>query len=198
MLTALVEFPTVLFAVPLAMLTATWAAVGAGWVRVDAIDGGLGLLDRDHDGYPDGLRPVGRFAGYGRVPVLVLLTLVMLPATVASAVGYSLAPEAGGRVALGALALGLVVARIGARALQRRFRRPPPTPDERVVGRMATLVSDRVDAAFGEAEVNLGDHVRRLDVRCDLPTTLGRGGQVKIVAYDADRAAWRVEPAEGA
>jgi hypothetical protein len=192
----LAEFPTLLFAVPLLMVAATWMVVGAGWMRVDAIDGGLGLLDRDHDGYPDGLRPVGRFAGYGRVPLLVLLTLVVVPATVASALGSAVAPEAGGRVALGALALGLLVARVGARALQPRFRRPPPPPEEHVIGRVATLVSDRVDAAFGEAEVALGDHARRLDVRCDMPTGLGRGDRVRVLGYDADRAAWLVRPDE--
>lgn len=194
MLTPLVDFPTILFAVPLGVLAVYWVAVLAGWLSLDDIDAGLGLLDRNHDGYPDGLEPVGRFAGYGRVPVVVLLTLVAVPATLTSAVGAALAPEAGGRVAAVSLLVGLVVARLGARALQPVFRREPPLHGERVVGRPCTITSDRVDAAFGEADVDLGDHLRRLDVRCDAANTLGPGGRARVVAFDADRAVWLVTP----
>lgn len=63
-----------------------------------------------------------------------------------------------------------------------------------LIGKVCLLTTGRVDASFGQAELDDGGAGLLVQVRCDMANGLKRGSQALIVAYDQEREAFLVEP----
>jgi hypothetical protein len=181
----------------------------------DAGDGGDGGDGHDgHDGGDsDGIRHGGGFAallsalGLRSAPLTVVISLIVFYSWIALIVGMNAGgPQLARVVPLWALnTLLVVLAMIIAIALASftsrpmgRFFIPHQAPRRAsLVGKRCTVMTGHVDGDFGQAEVADGGAGLLVQVRCDRPSELSRGGQAMIVAYDAKREAFLIEPVWG-
>lgn len=130
------------------------------------------------------------FAGWGWIASFVISWAArhplvgVLPAAVVS---Y------GGLVA--AVIVGFVGARISSRPLAPFFQTQPARQRSSIVGEVAEVTTDRVDARFGQARLMAGGDDLLIQVRCDRADNgLSRGRQALIVGFDDRRDAFVVEP----
>ena len=91
------------------------------------------------------------------------------------------------------LALGVVATSIALRPLNKAMRAGLGARRHQLIGRTCTIRTNRVDAAFGQAEVDDGAMI--IDVRTLDPTVeLTHGARALIFNYDGDREVFLVSP----
>jgi hypothetical protein len=186
-LATILAFPTVVFTALLALVTLYWLLVVVGALDLDVLD-----ADLDVDGAGEGgLSAALSAAGLGGVPVTIVLSLVVLFAWVLSATGAGVVTRAfgqpgalgGAAVALAALGLAVAATAIVARPLRRLFDAPRALENRRLVGRVCTITTQRVDGRFGQAEIADGGAGLLVPVRCTEPNDLTRGSAALIFDY---------------
>lgn len=143
--------------------------------------------------------------GFGGVPVTVSVSCVVFISWVLSlAVARPLAAllEAlpgvlvhGGLATL-CLVAGLVLGGFAVRPLKPLFAVQQAPRRAELVGRVCHIASGRVDGRFGHATFEDGGAGLILNVVCDKDNQLKRGEQALILAYDAARDAYEVEPVD--
>jgi hypothetical protein len=161
--------------------------------------------DAHHDLDLDGhlVTDVAAFFGFGRAPVIVVLSLFTLGGWVTSLAGLAfldagLGLDAGAVSRAGELALSLLAAtassRLGARALAPVFVHERPTRHQHVIGQECVVATGRVDGGFGQADLYTTGSALRVEVRCDDASALRQGDRALVAYFDADRGAYVVEP----
>lgn len=175
-----------------------------------AIEGGIepGLeVDLDADLDADGSSGHGRgwvrLLGFGEVPVILVLSLIVGFGWIASFTGSRLftgltwftAGSAGAiaLIALVSLAVSLALTVLAVTPLRRLMHFTPATELRQLVGRTARVTTLRVDGRFGQAEVedDVGAPIL-IQARSDVPNEFTRGDLVALASYDPEREAFVV------
>lgn len=223
-LAEILAFPTVIFTVLLALALVYWAVVLLGLLDIDvldptgaveAVDGALesaggevgDAADPDAGGIARGLQALG----LAQVPLTMSLSILVLFCWVLSFLGMRLlrgvAPATWLQARFGEVALGIAIGGVAALAafyltlLALRPLRPVfalhNAPLRRsFVGKVCVVTSSRVDAEFGQAEIDDGGAGLRVDVRCPEANELTRGSKALVYEYDAKREVYNISPAE--
>jgi hypothetical protein len=202
-------------------LDLTGGAEGLDGVADAAVDGvAEAALDGVADGVLDGAADAGTEAAVeavgdtsllasalrlGRVPVTIQLSLFAVWGWLfAFGAGWSLRhPLAGvlpgwlgaGLGLAGATAAAFVLAGVTSRPLEPLFKSHHGRRRDSLLGETAEVTTSRVDRRFGQGRVVLGGDEHVVQIRNDSPDNgLTRGARALLVAFDADREAWVVEP----
>ena len=165
------------------------------------LDGADGLLDGGGDAVvtPESLEDPS-----GIVPTSIKLSLFVLFGWIFSFVGMIVAPQVtvftlGGFGLILAVAAVSVVLAFGAtamavRPLSRLLVIPHATTRGELVGRVCTIMTQRVDESFGQAEVVVDSVPLLVQVRSNEPDTFRRGRKALIFQYDPIQEIFRVTP----
>jgi hypothetical protein len=142
--------------------------------------------------------------GFHRVPLTVSISFIVFFGWLLCYLGMDLlAPLLAGSlpsaaistgVGVGALFISLPPASVVARPLAPLFHIHKASTRRSFIGQECELLTGRVDARFGQAEIKDGGADLTVQVRCDHDNTLSKGGKALIVSYDEDREAFIVEP----
>jgi hypothetical protein len=157
---------------------------------------------------PSGVTGVLHALGIHGVPLTVSLSLVILISWALTALGVhllrSLLPGLGeaagvtGLVAVAALAAAVFVSSRLVRPLRPAFATVGAPQRAQLVGRLCTVLSARVDATTGRAEIDDGAAGLLVEVRCFEDNNLTRGVQALVFDYDRQAEVFHVVPAERA
>jgi hypothetical protein len=143
--------------------------------------------------------------GFGGVPVTVSVSFVvfiswLLSLTFAhpakAALGALPGALVSGSLAALCLAVGLLLAGLAVRPLRPMFAVQQAPRRSELMGRVCVIASGRVDGKFGHATFEDGGAGLLLNVVCDKGNELKRGEKALILAYDATRDAYEVEPVD--
>jgi hypothetical protein len=215
-LAAILAFPTVLFTIPLGVVVGYWLTVIVGAVGIDVLDGGgLDALEGGVKGAVEGGAKAaleghshGSFLdvlGFGGVPTTVSVSFVVFLSWLLSlAVGRPLQAMLGelpgalvtGGLATLCLAVGGMLAGLAVRPLRPLFAVQQAPRRSELMGRVCLVASGRVDGRFGHATFEDGGAGLILNIVCDKANALKRGEKALILAYDATRDAYEVEPVD--
>lgn len=102
----------------------------------------------------------------------------------------------GALVGVLAIAAGLVASIVAVRPLRRVFSTPGARGRASFVGSVCRVATGRVDADFGQAEVDDGGAGLLVQVRCSEENQLRRGSHALIFDYDSAREVFKVVPLE--
>ncbi len=193
------SFPTVIFTVLLAAVLLFWivtSLIGIG----EALD-----LEFDvADDLPDtGLGNALSFLGFAGLPMMLVATAVLLFAWATSTL-LSLAIDGASDVVFAilaaavtiiAFAVGVMAAMFFLRPLHRLMDDKLAPKRRDFVGRICQVTTLRVDAAFGQAEVNDPDGGSLLvQVRCDIANQLTAGSHALIIDLDDEAEVFQISP----
>ncbi|SOD65102.1 hypothetical protein SAMN06297387_12099 [Streptomyces zhaozhouensis] len=184
------EFPAVVFSIPLAVVLLYWLFALAFGVGAGAVDAA--------DGVADGGGGFGWF-GLGGVPLAVPLSLLTALAWFASMAGGELIDDEVGRALVppAALVLGWAGAWLAVRPLRRLFEPESGLYHRDFVGRVCEVRTSRVTASFGQAEVTADDGgTAVVQIRAEGPEAaeLAAGRRALIYGYEADGGFFWVAP----
>lgn len=204
---AMLDFPTVLFTIPLGVVLFYWLLVIVGALGIDVLDG-----DADAGGDLDGFGGEGLVAEalvalkLSAVPVTIALSFVTLWAWVLSLLGMHWfgAPDAegfpswltGAIVFVASLVSGVLLASMSVRPLAPLFVSHGAPTRRMLEGRLCTVSSGRVNASFGQASLDDGGAGLILSVFCETPNQLKAGDHAIVVRYDPHKDAYEVIPAD--
>ena len=142
--------------------------------------------------------------GFHRVPLTVSISFIVFFGWLLCYLGMDLlAPLVAGSlpsaaistgVGVGALLISLPPASVVARPLAPLFHIHKASSRRAFIGQECELLTGRVDARFGQAEIKDGGADLTVQVRCDHDNALSKGGKALVVSYDEDREAFIVEP----
>lgn len=225
LMSASLQFPTVVFTIALGIALVYWLFVLLGALDLDLLGGGhhdfdvggghdVGDVGGGHDagGAHDGADADGDgdggdsssggvwgALGLGKVPLTISLSLIILVAWVTSLLGahYVLGEAAPWRAILLpiALILALPIAALLARPLAPVFQVKEGKTNADYIGHVCVITTNTVDATFGFATIQDGASHVQISVRCDKPGKLVRGDKALVIEFDPDRRIFVVEPA---
>lgn len=142
--------------------------------------------------------------GFGRVPVMVLVTLFVFTAWCVSFLSSWLVGPIGGSALViaslmaailgGSTMAGLVAAAMVSRPLSPLFRTGKSRERSSLIGETVELTTGRVDGRFGQGNVSVSDADLLVQIRCDRDNELRRGDSALIISFDKKRDAFVVEP----
>jgi hypothetical protein len=168
----------------------------------DAGDGDAG--DHGGDGHHGhGLGALLSALGLRKAPVTVVFSLIVFFAWALTIIGstYLGAPLArlpgwlgNTLLVVAALVLAMLAASLASRPLGRVFVTHQAPSRRTLVGRTCVITTGSVSGEFGQASVEDGMAGMVVQVRCDRENPLKRGDRARLVAYDAKREAFLVEP----
>ena len=186
-LTAILQFPTVIFTILLGVVAAYWVFVLLGALDLDILDD-VGEVDSDLDGEPDGVAGVLQTLGLGGVPITLVISLLVLGSWVFCIVtmrflGDGTAGWIAAGAAVGAFALSVPVTAAAVRPMRRLFVTHPAIENRSLVGRICTVTTGRVDEGFGQAEIDDGGAGLLVQVRYLGPGRLARGDKALVFDY---------------
>lgn len=220
-LQAIIAFPTVLFTVPLGFALLYWGFVIVGAADVDLLGGADGATEGLAEGAAEGLAEgaaegVAESGGEtGLAWVLSVLRLRKAPVTVTMSLFFFWAwmisvfanraawNLLGGElpgfavstlVFLIAFAGSLVATSTSIRPMESLFQTGRVRGGRALVGRTCTVRSGRVDATFGQAEIEDGGAGILVNVRCPNDNDLKKGREALIIDYEPGRDVYVVEP----
>jgi len=183
--------PTLPLTVLLVGLVIYWiaSALGISWTDGDT-DG-----DADGDGAWGGLLA---FLNVGRVPIMIVLTVLTLAMWVLSMLGNHF--FAGGSLLIGfallvpAFVLGCVITRYATAPFGKvlALLQPDGEPPLQHVGMVCTVTTAQVTARYGQASIETPGSPLIVQVRTHAGETLSRGDRALIVAEDAANATFTV------
>ncbi len=218
----LVGFPTAPFTAALGVAVLYWLLVIVGAAGVDLLDGAgdgaAGGVKAAGEALSGGLKAAGdvlaagkagaeaaqaksgvfETLGLGGVPVTVAFTALTFFAWATSVGVVSwLHPEGLAlrlAVFVGSLVAGLVAGSAVTRPLRRVFTSAEGRRRDQLVGHLCTVTSTKVDAGFGTAEVSDGGAAIAVHVVCHKQNGLKKGDAALLIAYDAQKDTYDVEP----
>jgi hypothetical protein len=143
--------------------------------------------------------------GFGGIPTTVsvsfvvflswLLSLAVSP-PLKQVLGFLPGGLVDGGLTVLCLGLGVVLAGLAVRPLRPLFTTQQAPRRSELMGRVCVIASGRVDGRFGSATLEDGGAGLLLHVVCDKDNTLKRGERALVLAYDAARDAYEVEPVD--
>lgn len=143
--------------------------------------------------------------GFGGVPVTVSVSFVVFLSWLMSlalarpakeALGFLPGALVSGGLAALCFAVGLVLAGLVVRPLRPMFAVHQAPRRSELMGRVCVIASGNVDGKFGHATFEDGGAGLLLNVVCDKANQLKRGEKALILAFDAARDAYEVEPVD--
>lgn len=200
------SFPTIVYSVLLAVVTAHWLLSALGLFQIDGIDGlvpeDLGGDGGTHGGFSWFLL---KFGLHG-VPVMVIVTIIAIVGwTFCYFVElYALSGLAPGAMAwaldaatlAGGLLLAIPVARLVLAPVRRMLRRFAPVSQRPMLGRRGDVRSPEVTATGGSAWFEDGGAGLVLQVRAEEGARFVRGDHVVLIEYLDAQNAYRVMSGE--
>ena len=135
-----------------------------------------------------------------KAPVTVVVSLLVLSAWALSFLGmYYLGDIGIPRFLFGTIVFfvslfaGAAVASQLVKPLGPLFEEVEATKRADYLGQSAQMTTGKVTPTFGQAEIKDGGAGLLVQVRCDEPNQIGRGDEVLLVDFDAEREAYIVE-----
>ena len=198
-LTTSLEFPTLFYSVLLGACLAYWLLAASGLVEID----GLAALDLGVDAAPGGIAGLFGRLGLTGVPTMLVATLVVFFAWVATyfvqllVLGHFPGPLRwlfGAGVALLALPPSVLATATVLRPVRRWLLRLRPPPTTSLLGRVAVVRTPDVDAGHGMADLEDGGAGLVLQVRGEATAGMKRGDRVVLIAHALDTNTWNVVP----
>lgn len=220
-LEAIFTLPTVFFTVPLGLSLLYWLFVIIGAADVDLLGGADGVVDGAAEGLTDGVAEGAAEAGgeTGLAWVLSALRLRSAPVTVVGSVfflcgwllsffgstwldylvGDALPSWTLSSVVFVAAFVGaLLTTSLAVRPLAPIFVHTTSRGAHHLVGKTCVVRTSRVDAHFGQAEMEDGGAGLLLHVRCaDDDNAFKKGDEALVLEYDAQRDVYLVAPLKG-
>jgi hypothetical protein len=223
LVSASLEFPTVVFTIVLGIVLMYWVFVLLGALDVDLFGGDVdvdvsgaakgigdvltggakGGAEAFHaDGHAGGDADVDgggvwHGLGLGDVPVTISVSLIVMLSWVGSLlVMHYIAGTAGWQraiVLVVAIVVALPIAALLVRPLAPVFAVKEAKSNADYIGHGCTITTGSVDDSFGQATVEDGGTVLVIQVRCERGK-LGRGDKALIIEFDQARQAYVVEP----
>lgn len=180
-------------------------ALDAAAEAVDGIDGAEGV--EGAEGAEDGVKlgTLGSLLhamGVRGIPITIVGTLIVFWAWILSYVGTkALGPLAasvlvGGFLGLMALTGAIVMAAVTSRPFKKIFVSHLAAPRSSLVGKMCTVLSSRVDAGFGRAEIDDGGAGFVAEVRCPSANMLKRGSKALVFRYEPKEEIFFIGPVD--
>ncbi|AKQ66430.1 Rossmann fold nucleotide-binding protein Smf [Myxococcus hansupus] len=223
-LDTILAFPTAIFTIVLGVVMTYWLFVIVGAVGIDVFDADVSLdgdisvegagkalgsakalagSDADFDVDGGGILAAMGFAG---IPITVSVSFVVFIAWFLSVMSAQPLNEALGGVlpswllnsglGLACFAAGTVTAGFAVRPLRPVFVAKRAPGRDSLMGRVCTISSGSVTARTGHATFEDGGAGVILNVVCAKPNELKRGQPALILAYDAERRVYEVEPVD--
>lgn len=198
-LTTSLEFPTLFYSVLLGACLAYWLLAASGLVEIDGLD----ALDLGVDAEPGGIAGLFGRLGLTGVPTMLVATLVVFFAWVATyfvqllVLGHFPGPLRwlfGAGVALLALPPSVLATATVLRPVRRWLLRLRPPPTTSLLGRVAVVRTPDVDAGHGMADLEDGGAGLVLQVRGEATAGMKRGDRVVLIAHALDSNTWNVVP----
>jgi hypothetical protein len=213
LLTASLQFPTVVFTIALGIALVYWLFVLLGALDIDLLGGpdadvsgaakGIGEAVKPdlhgHDGDSQG----GVWSGLGlkSVPMTITVSIILLCSWCGSLLlMHYLVPTLG----LGSwfpplllpamLLVSIPITAVLVRPLVPIFEISEGKSNDDYVGHTCVISTGSVDENFGQATVEDGGTVLVIPVRCDKPGKLARNDKALIIEFDPERQAYVVEP----
>jgi Protein of unknown function (DUF1449) len=195
-LDALFAVPTLPGTILLGVCLAYWLLLIAGAVDLDLLDLDIDAdVDADPSGTSWGMTAL-KFLNVNDVPLMIWLTMFSA-GYVASAVliGTDVADSFGPIAAAIArnAAIGLIAAKVLTQPLRGKFETVEPNKAETLVGRTCVVTTSEISDRFGQARVECDGAPLLLNVRGPAGA-FQKNDLAVIVAYDADRSVFLVEP----
>ena len=169
-----------------------------------AADGGAHALDHAHVGGGVGLAGLLGLLRLRSVPVTVSLSFIILSSWLTCTLAAQwLAPQLAGLlpaaislsiIGLASFLIGLLIASLAIRPLAPFFKTHEGQRRRDFLGAECSVTTSRVDARFGQAEIDDGGAGLLVQVRCDLANPLTRGQRALVIDFDERREAYVVEP----
>lgn len=195
-------FPTVAYSILLAFCVVYWLLAMTGLFHVSAMDGllaghghvGHGSLGDADAGDPAATAGVLARLGLGRVPILVVLTVLFFLCWLATYFLQLLVlrqlPDVlrlvlGVATVLGVLIPGVLLTSITLRPLSRWLASLQPAVASSILGHVGTVISPLVDAHGGRAAFDDGGAGLILQVRASSDAIFLRGERVVLLSHDA-------------
>lgn len=188
------------------------AAEGAAEAGAEALDGAAEAVDgidgaEGAEGAEDGVKlgTLGSLLhamGVRGIPITIVGTLIVFWAWILSYVGTkALGPLAasvlvGGFLGLMALTGAIVMAAVTSRPFKKIFVSHLAAPRSSLVGKMCTVLSSRVDAGFGRAEIDDGGAGFVAEVRCPSANMLKRGSKALVFRYEPKEEIFFIGPVD--
>jgi hypothetical protein len=170
------------------------AAAQAGEQAAAAVKGATGAAR----GAVEGGGGVFALLGLGNVPITISVSAVTFFAWVITVFaarpleGAGLLPRVG--VLLASLLVSLFASSLALRPLRPIFTTARPASREDVVGKLCTVTSGKVEGDFGTATIDDGGAGLNVHVVCNKANTLKKGDRALLVAFDAAREVYELEP----
>lgn len=222
-LEAAFSFPTAVFSVLLGLMLLYWLTVILGALDLDSLDSLMGLegAEGGAEGALEGLEGAegadaagaegaegaseGLFdrLGISGVPITITLSFFALFGWALSYLGMQYLGDSGAVAGfafsgalIGAVAMliGLAAAIIAVRPLRQVFAIAGARSRISFVGSVCRVTTGRVNADFGQAEIDDGGAGSLVQVRCSEENQLHRGSQALIFDYDPAREVFKVVP----
>ncbi|MEJ7598348.1 MAG: hypothetical protein WKG01_10595 [Kofleriaceae bacterium] len=222
LLTASLQFPTVVFTIALGIALVYWlfvllgaldidlfggpeadlsgAAKGIGEVITGGAKGSAEVVRLEFDGDADG-GGVWSGLGLGDVPMTITVSILVLSAWCGSLLlMHYVVPTLGlgtwfpPLLVPGMLLVSLPITAVLIRPLVPIFRITEGKSNHDYVGHTCTISTGSVDENFGQATVEDGGTVLVIPVRCDEPGKLARTDKALIIEFDPERQAYVVAP----
>lgn len=198
-LTTSLQFPTLFYSVLLGACLAYWLLAACGLVEIDGLD----ALDLGIDAEPGGIAGIFGRLGLAGVPIMLVATLVVFFAWVATyfvqllVLGHVPGPLRwllGTGVAVLALPPAVLATATALRPVRRWLLRLRPPAVASLLGRVAVVRTPDVDATHGMADLDDGGAGLVLQVRGDPAAGIRRGDRVVLLAHAAETNTWNVVP----
>jgi hypothetical protein len=212
LLSASLQFPTVVFTIALGIALVYWLFVLLGALDIDVLGGPdvdvdmSGPEDVGEAGKPDlghGDANGGVWSGLGlkSVPMTITVSIILLCSWCGSLLlMHYLVPALGlgswfpPLLLPGMLLVSIPVTAVLVRPLVPIFKISEGKTNDDYVGHTCTISTGSVDENFGQATVEDGGTVLVIPVRCDQPGKLARNDKALIIEFDPERQAYVVEP----
>lgn len=223
LLSASLQFPTVVFTIALGIALVYWLFVLLGALDIDILGGGdadvsgaaKGIGEALTGGAKAGVEAVkldfdvdadsgGVWSGLGlkSVPMTITVSIVLLCSWCGSLLlMHYLVPALGlgswfpPLLLPGMLLVSIPITAVVVRPLVPIFEIREGKSNHDYVGHSCTISTGSVDENFGQATVEDGGTVLVIPVRCDKPGKLARNDKALIIEFDPERQAYVVEPA---
>ena len=220
-LSTILSFPTILFTGLMGLALLYWLVVILGAIDLDALDSLLGLdsfdaaldgalesVDAAMEGVDAAEAKAGVLSGIVNtmgargVPVTVLGSVVLLWAWVLSYAGTKFLGPWGASLLVGlflavaALGLGVALAAVTVRPFRKLFVTQPAQKRAALVGKLCTVLSARVDARSGRAEIEDGGAGFVAEVRCPQDNELKRGSKALVYRYEPSESVFFIGPVD--
>ncbi|MBI9017491.1 MAG: DUF1449 family protein [Phycisphaerae bacterium] len=199
------------FTILLSLIVLYWLSVIIGAMDAEFLNFDLDAdidadVDMDLDGdiaTPDMLRTFLGFFHVGKVPIMVLLSILILSLWIISLMSnYYLNPDRGmfigTGIALGNLVASLMITKVVLMPFAKVFEsfNNDDSSTKKIVGRICIITTTKVSDKMGQAEIKTTAAPILINAKTEDGCTLNRGDEAVVVGHDKDKSIYYVMPVE--